>query len=56
MDVEKKGVMTLEDFRYFLVKISRLERKEIPNYDISKDMFDQIDLKKDGLIDLDEWL
>ncbi|EAR94641.2 EF-hand protein (macronuclear) [Tetrahymena thermophila SB210] len=55
-DEEKKGYMTLEDFRYFLVKVSKLDRSEIPSFAISKDMFDQIDLKKDGLIDLDEWI
>ena len=48
--------MTLEDFRYFLVKMSKLEQSDVPSYSISKDMFDQIDLKHDGLIDLEEWL
>lgn len=39
-DEEKKGYMTLEDFRYFLVKISKLDRSDIPSFAISKDMFD----------------
>lgn len=32
--------MTLEDFRYFLVKIGKLNQTEVPSFAISKDMFD----------------
>jgi len=39
-DEARKGVMTLEDFRYFLVKMSKLEQSDVPSYSISKDMFD----------------
>lgn len=48
--------MSLEDFRYSLMKLSQLDGSDIPSYTVSKDLFDQIDLKKDGIIDKDEWL
>lgn len=47
--------MTLEDFRFFLAKVALIQRNDVPSYSISKDMFDHIDIKRDGIIDLDEW-
>lgn len=30
-------------------------KKDLPNYPIIKDLFDQIDIRKDGIIDFNEW-
>lgn len=38
------------------MKIARLSGEELPSFSISKDLFDFIDIKGDGVIDLDEWL
>lgn len=32
-----------------------MQKLELPNYPIIKDLFDHIDIKKDGIIDLTEW-
>jgi hypothetical protein len=32
------------------------ETKPIPNYTLMKSAFDAIDMRKDGLIDMNEWM
>ena len=32
------------------------ETKTIPNYTLMKSAFDAIDLRRDGLIDINEWM
>jgi Ca2+-binding EF-hand superfamily protein len=48
--------MSFTDFRQFLINLSLLSKKKAPSFPVCQDMFDFIDLKKDGIIDLDEWV
>lgn len=48
--------MTFTEFRQFLIHLSLLAKKKAPSFPVCQDMFDFIDLKKDGIIDLDEWV
>ncbi len=36
-------------------RLYELQSLDPPNYPIIKDLFDHIDIKKDGIIDLTEW-
>ncbi len=49
------GKLTYQDFSKLLVKLSQLAGEQVPNYAILKDLFDTIDIRKDGIIDLNEW-
>ncbi len=48
--------MSFEDFREFVGKMAKIANEDLPPFSVTKDMFDFIDIKKDGKIDLDEWL
>lgn len=47
--------MTYETFSDFIVDLSKLARDDIPAFSTIKDLFDFIDMKKDGIIDINEW-
>jgi hypothetical protein len=47
--------MTYGDFLKLVIKLHEMGNVEAPGYPIIKDLFDQIDLRKDGLIDQNEW-
>ena len=32
------------------------ETKEVPNFNMLKNTYDQIDIRRDGIIDFNEWL
>jgi len=38
-----------------LHKLYSLADREAPPYPVIKDLFDQIDIRKDGIIDFNEW-
>lgn len=44
-----------EDFSKLAVELHRLAGEAQPTYAIIKDLFDTIDIRKDGVIDLNEW-
>ena len=47
--------MTYQEFSKLVMKLHQLgEEKPLP-YPIIKDLFDTIDIRKDGIIDLNEW-
>jgi len=52
----KSKRMTFSMFNLFLKKICSYGRKDLPNFSNTKDLFECIDIKKDGVIDLMEWL
>ncbi len=48
--------MTYEQFNSFIVHLSQLAREEVPPFPIIKDLFDFIDIRKDGALDMNEWM
>ncbi|EAR88078.2 EF-hand protein (macronuclear) [Tetrahymena thermophila SB210] len=56
-DSSKKGYMNFQDFSKFMEQIQNLSKSEEHlGFQILRDMFDFIDVKGDGIIDLQEWL
>lgn len=54
-DAEKDGRITFADFSKLVTKAHELAGEKVPTYPIIKDLFDTIDVRKDGMIDLHEW-
>jgi Ca2+-binding EF-hand superfamily protein len=53
----KKGFLTFKEFETLLKKVVDYsqEKFSLPAFSVIKDMFDAIDIGKDGLIDFKEW-
>lgn len=49
------GLLTYDDFNNFIKELSRMSHEEVPAFSAIKDLFDFIDMKKDGVIDVNEW-
>lgn len=54
-DVEKDGRITFADFCKLVTRAHELAGEKPPTYPIIKDLFDTIDVRKDGMLDLHEW-
>lgn len=54
-DTSKNGKLTYPEFKEMVTKLKQLSREENWTHLVIKDMFDQIDIRKDGEIDLHEW-
>ena len=54
-DAEKDGRITFADFCKLVTKAYELAGEQAPTYPVIKDLFDTIDVRKDGMIDLHEW-
>jgi len=54
-DLEKDGRITFADFSKLVVKAHELAGEKAPTYPVIKDLFDTIDIRKDGMLDLHEW-
>ena len=54
-DKEKKGFIDFEQFKKLIYELYYKERVPVPNYPIMKCVYDFIDVRKDGVIDLNEW-
>ena len=54
-DLEKDGRITFADFCKLVTKAHELAGEKAPTYPIIKDLFDTIDVRKDGMLDLHEW-
>lgn len=54
-DLEKDGRITFADFCKLVTKAHELAGEKPPTYPIIKDLFDTIDVRKDGMLDLHEW-
>ncbi len=48
--------MSFDKFKNIIISMYDRETKPAPNYPIIKGAFDAIDLRKDGIIDMSEWL
>ena len=49
------GKMSFTDFNLLVNEISRISNSPAPAYSVIKDLFDAVDMKKDGHIDQNEW-
>ena len=47
--------MTFSEFNQLVIKVHELAGEKAPTYPVIKDLFDAIDIRKDGVIDLHEW-
>jgi hypothetical protein len=48
--------MDLIKFKSIINDLFNKETRPLPNYTLIKNAFDYVDIKKDGIIDLNEWL
>lgn len=49
------GKLTYLEFSHLVVKAHEVAGDKIPAYPVIKDLFDTIDIRKDGIIDMSEW-
>ena len=54
-DKSKTGRLTFANFNDLIKELARLSSEEAPPFGIIKDLFEEIDIRKDGEIDLKEW-
>ena len=54
-DIEKSGKITFSDFSKLVKTVHEIASEQVPTYPVIKDLFDSVDIRKDGLIDLNEW-
>ena len=47
--------MTLDKFKNMINELYIKETRTLPNFSIIKNAFEYLDLRKDGVIDLNEW-
>ena len=48
--------MTYNQFNKLVIRLHQLAREEVPPFTIIKDLFDFLDIRKDGIIDMHEWM
>jgi len=53
---DNTGKMTFDQFNKFIIRLSQYAGEAIPGFSIIKDIFDFIDIRRDGIIDLNEWM
>ncbi len=54
-DSKGSNIMDFEKYKSIISELYKREGKNIPNFTLMKNTFDCIDMKKDGLIDMNEW-
>ena len=54
-DKQKRGYIDFEQFKKMLYELYYKERVPVPNYPVMKYVYDYVDVRKDGVIDLNEW-
>ncbi len=50
------GKLTYLEFSKLVVRLNQLADEKQPTYPVIKDIFDTIDIRKDGIIDMNEWM
>jgi len=53
---DRTGKLTYDQFTQMVTKLSQLAREDVPSFPLIKDMFDFIDIRRDGIIDQNEWM
>lgn len=52
---DRTGLMKYDDFHRFMDKLYKMANEPLPSFVLLKDLFQTIDIRKDGIIDLNEW-
>ena len=55
IDVDQSGTIDFQKYRNMIIDLYTRNEQEIPNFALIKNTFDTIDLRKDGIIDYNEW-
>ena len=55
-DASRTGKLSYADFAKLVNTAYSAGALEVPSYPVLKDLFDIVDIRKDGIIDLSEWL
>lgn len=55
-DSERSGKLSFNAFTILVQRLSELSREPVPAFPVIKDLFDIIDIRKDGVLDMREWL
>ena len=55
-DKERSGFLDFSKFNNLVNRLSELTGEPVPAFTVLKDLYDIIDIRKDGLIDMREWL
>lgn len=53
--INKDDILTFSEFNSLIQKLYTAAGKDIPTYSVIKDLYDAIDIWKDGKIDQHEW-
>ena len=54
-DIEHLGKLDFEKFKNIIFDMYKRNEQKLPNFTLLKNAFDIIDLRKDGIIDINEW-
>ncbi|CAG9314254.1 unnamed protein product [Blepharisma stoltei] len=55
-DKERSGYLSFEAFVNLMTKLCKLSKDQIPSFTVLRDLFEIIDLRKDGVLDVKEWI
>lgn len=55
-DSQRSGLLNFPSFTTLVKRICELAKEPIPPFNVLKDLFDIIDIRKDGVLDKREWL
>ena len=55
IDIEQNGRIDFQKYRNLIVDLYTKNEQAVPNFALIKNTFDTIDLRKDGIIDYNEW-
>lgn len=54
-DPDGEGALAFSDFNRLVTKVHELANEKAPSYAVIKDLFEVVDIRKDGVLDFDEW-
>lgn len=52
----KNGKLTLDEFREFINVLYKLKKEETLSFGVVRDLFEFIDIRQDGFLDIHEWM
>jgi Ca2+-binding EF-hand superfamily protein len=50
------GFLQFEEFVKFMARLSQLANQPSPSFPVTRDLFNYLDVRGDGVIDLTEWM